>query len=227
MEECSILRSPARYEGSDFDSFHHDKNRAFDYPYYYEDIEIEKYYELPPLHPCFQPPQLYTKVGLVSHNKRDEVGIHTMSITEYELYMAKKIPRKNRLNDHTYGFTSIFYDQSPCTPNPEHEHKELSLEEVSDVMDDVMQPLTPQAIHITPPDNVYVAPTAIPILVELPKEFDDEFMSDIEELEQLLVRDPFSTPKELMEHVETIVECNPLKHPQYGVRHLSKSSTKQ
>ncbi|GKA40294.1 hypothetical protein Tco_0732887 [Tanacetum coccineum] len=35
--------------------FHQDKSRAFDYPYYHEDIEIKKYYELPPLLHCSQP----------------------------------------------------------------------------------------------------------------------------------------------------------------------------
>nr|GEW18245.1 hypothetical protein [Tanacetum cinerariifolium] len=72
--------SPTRYEGEDIDSFHRNKNRTFYYPYYYEDIEIEKYYELPPLHPCFQPLQVYTKAGLVSPNKRDEVDNNNMTI---------------------------------------------------------------------------------------------------------------------------------------------------
>ncbi|GJS71525.1 ribonuclease H-like domain-containing protein [Tanacetum coccineum] len=38
-----------------------------------EDIEIEKYHGLPPLHPCFQYAQLYTKDGLVSSNESDKV----------------------------------------------------------------------------------------------------------------------------------------------------------
>ncbi|GKD73892.1 hypothetical protein Tco_1332174 [Tanacetum coccineum] len=67
------------YERADVDSFHSDKSKTFDYPYYCEDIEINKYYELLPLHPCFQP-QSYTKVGLVSPNEIDEVDIDSMTI---------------------------------------------------------------------------------------------------------------------------------------------------
>ncbi|GJY05913.1 hypothetical protein Tco_0371853 [Tanacetum coccineum] len=63
--------------------------RTFDYPYYHEDIEIDKNHDLPPLHPCFQP-QPYTKAGLVSPNKIDGVDIDSMTIAEYELYVAKQ-----------------------------------------------------------------------------------------------------------------------------------------
>ncbi|GJR91287.1 hypothetical protein Tco_0215298 [Tanacetum coccineum] len=38
--------SPTGYKKADIDSFHRDKSRTFNYPYYYEDIEIEKYHEL-------------------------------------------------------------------------------------------------------------------------------------------------------------------------------------
>ncbi|GJW33484.1 hypothetical protein Tco_0053516 [Tanacetum coccineum] len=82
--------SPTRYEGADVDSFHQDKSRTLDYPYYYEDIEIDKYYELPHPHPYFQPPQPYTKAGLGSPNESDEVDIDSMTIAEYELYVAKQ-----------------------------------------------------------------------------------------------------------------------------------------
>ncbi|GJY20833.1 hypothetical protein Tco_0393399 [Tanacetum coccineum] len=80
------------------------ENSAFDYPHYHEDIEINKYHGLPPLHPCFQPAQPYTED-------------------------AKQGLRKNPLNDHSYNFTPNFYDQSPYTPNPQHDDKELSFEE--------------------------------------------------------------------------------------------------
>ncbi|GKA94759.1 hypothetical protein Tco_0816797 [Tanacetum coccineum] len=64
--------SPTRYEMVNVDSFHRDKSRTFDYSYYYENIKIDMYNELPLLHPCFQPPQPHTKVGLVPPNKSDE-----------------------------------------------------------------------------------------------------------------------------------------------------------
>nr|GEU62711.1 hypothetical protein [Tanacetum cinerariifolium] len=45
------------------------------------------------------------------------------------IVVAKQSQRKNRLNDHTYGSTSNFCDQSPFTPDPQPKDKELSLEE--------------------------------------------------------------------------------------------------
>ncbi|GJS62207.1 hypothetical protein Tco_0656991 [Tanacetum coccineum] len=93
------------------------------------DVEIDKYHDLPPLHPCFQSTQLYTEDGLVSYNESDEVDIDSMTIEEYELYIAKQGPRKNPLNDHCYNFTSNFCDQLPCIPNPQPDDEELSFEE--------------------------------------------------------------------------------------------------
>ncbi|GJW81966.1 hypothetical protein Tco_0145941 [Tanacetum coccineum] len=58
--------SPTRYEGVDFNSSHRDKSVTLDFPYYYEDIKINKYYALPPLLPCFQPSQPYTKFSYKS-----------------------------------------------------------------------------------------------------------------------------------------------------------------
>ncbi|GJU41316.1 hypothetical protein Tco_1194273 [Tanacetum coccineum] len=72
-------------------------NRTFDYPYYYEDIVINNYYELHPLHLCFQPPQPSTKVGFVSPNESDEVDTNSMTIAKYELYMARQIEDVERL----------------------------------------------------------------------------------------------------------------------------------
>ncbi|GKC61789.1 hypothetical protein Tco_1089387, partial [Tanacetum coccineum] len=61
-------------------------------------------------------------------NESDEVDIDSMTIAEYELYVAKKSP--NRVNGHTDSFTSNFCDQSPCTPNPQPKDEELSFEEL-------------------------------------------------------------------------------------------------
>ncbi|GJV95946.1 hypothetical protein Tco_1547523 [Tanacetum coccineum] len=93
-------RNPTKYEGADFNFFHQDKSRAFDYPYYHEDIKIKKYNELPHLLPCFQPAQPYTKAGLVSCNESDEVDIDSMIIAECELYIAK----------HELRFEEVFDD---------------------------------------------------------------------------------------------------------------------
>ncbi|GJX27470.1 hypothetical protein Tco_0233766 [Tanacetum coccineum] len=96
-------RNPTIYEETDFNSFHWDKSKAFDYAHYHEDIEINKYHVLPPLHPCFRPAQPYTKDALVSSNKRDEVDIDSMTIAQYELYIAKQGLRKNPQSDHSYS----------------------------------------------------------------------------------------------------------------------------
>ncbi|GKD58439.1 hypothetical protein Tco_1295948 [Tanacetum coccineum] len=91
-----------------------------------DDVKINKYYPLPPLLSCFQPSQPHTKCGYESPDENKEVDIDSMTIAEYELYVAKQSLRKNRLNNHTDGFTSNF---SPCTPNPLPDDKELSFEE--------------------------------------------------------------------------------------------------
>ncbi|GJW35132.1 hypothetical protein Tco_0058052 [Tanacetum coccineum] len=118
--------SPTRYKGADFNSSHRDKSVTLDFPYYYKDVKINKYYALPPLLPCFQPSQPHTKCGYESLDENEEVDIDSMTIAEYELYVAKQSPRKNRLNDHTDGFTSDFL---PCIPNPQRYDEELSFEE--------------------------------------------------------------------------------------------------
>ncbi|GJX63450.1 hypothetical protein Tco_0296350 [Tanacetum coccineum] len=77
--------SPTRYIGADYNSFHRDKSVTLDYPYYYKDVKIDKYYALPPLLPCFQPSQPHTKCGYESPDENEEVDIDSMTITEYEL----------------------------------------------------------------------------------------------------------------------------------------------
>ncbi|GJY79964.1 hypothetical protein Tco_0492715 [Tanacetum coccineum] len=74
-------RIPTKYEEVDFDYFQRDKSSTFSYPYYHD---------LRPLHPCFQSAQPYTEDGLVSSNKSDKVDIDSMTIAEYELYIAKQ-----------------------------------------------------------------------------------------------------------------------------------------
>nr|GEW94478.1 hypothetical protein [Tanacetum cinerariifolium] len=42
---------PTKYDDEDDGSFHLEKSRTFDYPYYVDDAKIETYYDLPPLLP--------------------------------------------------------------------------------------------------------------------------------------------------------------------------------
>ncbi|GJY27486.1 retrotransposon protein, putative, ty1-copia subclass [Tanacetum coccineum] len=86
---------------------------------------------------------------------------------------------------------------------------------VPDEMDEVIQPLIPQPIHSTPPNDDYVAPTTKLILDELLEEFRDEIVNvtmvdkkddsnptkDIEELERLLAKDPQSHFIEIQVHL--------------------------
>ncbi|GJU84504.1 hypothetical protein Tco_1292050 [Tanacetum coccineum] len=43
-----------RYEGSNLNSSHREKNIALEYPHYSDDTKIYAYYDLPPLLPCYQ-----------------------------------------------------------------------------------------------------------------------------------------------------------------------------
>ncbi|GJT74928.1 hypothetical protein Tco_1041653 [Tanacetum coccineum] len=96
-------RNPTIYEEADFNSFHQNKNRAFDYPYYHEDIEIKKYHTSHPLHPCLESALPYSEGGLMSSNTSDEVDIDSMTIAEYESYIAKQGRKIDPLNDHSYS----------------------------------------------------------------------------------------------------------------------------
>ncbi|GKC62368.1 hypothetical protein Tco_1094966 [Tanacetum coccineum] len=180
------------------------ESRAFDYLHYHEDNEFNKYHGLPPLHPCFQSAQSYTKDGSVSSNPSDEVDIDSMTIAEYKQYVAKQCLKENPLNDHSYSFTPNFCNQSPYTPNPQPDDKEFSFEEYynnwvkigvenlrkqeEDKVDDydkgdmdniwnIKVPLIPQTIHTTPPDKDYVAPATKLILDKFLEEFEDEILN--------------------------------------------------
>ncbi|GJZ26517.1 hypothetical protein Tco_0570770 [Tanacetum coccineum] len=75
---------------------------------------------------------------------------------------------------------------------------------VPDEVDEVIQPLIPQPIHTTPPNDDYVAPATKSILDELLEEFSDKILNvtmvdkevnfnptkDIEELERIFAKDP-------------------------------------
>ncbi|GJS48109.1 putative cytosolic NADP isocitrate dehydrogenase [Tanacetum coccineum] len=100
---------------------------------------------------------------------------------------------------------------------------------VSEVTNEVMQHLTSQTIYITPPGDAYVALATNPILVELLNEFYDDLLSasltdeeaGCNPMRDVDFHDPFSSPKELREHsetMETIVAWNPLMHPQHRVK---------
>ncbi|GJX26429.1 hypothetical protein Tco_0232725 [Tanacetum coccineum] len=190
-------RSPIKYEGADLNSFHQDKHKAFDYPNYHENFEIDKYHGLPPLHPCFQSAQPYTKDGLVSSNKIDEVRMSVENLIGMKQEEAK-------VEDYDEG---DIYDIWDITVEDVQRLRQLLTPTIHtfpepnpvdpDVNDDLIQPLIPQP---TPPDDAYVVTDANPTLDELLEEFIDEILDitvvdeeddfnptrDIEELERLI-----------------------------------------
>ncbi|GJT56741.1 hypothetical protein Tco_0991795 [Tanacetum coccineum] len=86
-------RSPTNYDEADFNSFHRNKSSTFNYPYSNN---------LPPPHPYSLPVQTYPKNYLVSANISNDVDIKSMTIAEYNLYVAKQELEKNLLNNHSY-----------------------------------------------------------------------------------------------------------------------------
>ncbi|GKD45574.1 hypothetical protein Tco_1270219 [Tanacetum coccineum] len=130
---CDNVRSkssPTRYERADFNSSHRDKSISLDFSHYYEDAFINKYYALPPLLLCFQPSQPPNECGYESPNKNNKVDIDSMTIAEYNLYIARQM--KNPLNEHSYSFTPQFFAQPPNKPNTLVDKKDSDFDEILD-----------------------------------------------------------------------------------------------
>ncbi|GJR23004.1 hypothetical protein Tco_0971531 [Tanacetum coccineum] len=72
--------------------------------------------------------------------------------------------------------------QSYVTRGPVHDKEKVAREKEQDydipLQDHVMQPLTPQTVHITPPDDNYVAQATNPILNKHLNEFGEEFANN-------------------------------------------------
>ncbi|GJR75704.1 hypothetical protein Tco_0088069 [Tanacetum coccineum] len=230
-DNARFKNSPTRYKGAEFNSSHHDKSVTLDFPHNYEDVLLDKYYALPPLLPCFQPSLPHNERGYESPSTSNKVDIDSMTIEEYNLYIAKQ--NKNPLNDHFYSFTPQFFSQQPNTPMGKKDsdfdkilddlfrtgaenlrrvgiyEQEINLEKeeaqdkdgddgdtfdmwditVKDVeriwqffnvpnkTDKIVQPLIPEPIHTTPPNDNYVAPATKLILDELFDEFKNKILN--------------------------------------------------
>ncbi|GKE17695.1 hypothetical protein Tco_1425272, partial [Tanacetum coccineum] len=59
-----------------------------------------------------------------------EVDIDSMTLDEYDLYMAMQYSKKSDVHDTTHGFTSEFFVQSPQTPNLPLDKKDSSFGEI-------------------------------------------------------------------------------------------------
>ncbi|GJX36872.1 hypothetical protein Tco_0248429, partial [Tanacetum coccineum] len=111
---------------------------------------------------------------------------------------------------------------------------------VPDEIDEIVQPLIPEPIHTTPPNDDYVAPATKSILDELLEEFRDEILNvtmndeeadfnpnkDLEELERLLDEEPQLNFTKIQVH-SVIINTEPFLHTQlmnhlYGVFKTSK-----
>ncbi|GJW77388.1 hypothetical protein Tco_0139070 [Tanacetum coccineum] len=83
---------------------------------------------------------------------------------------------------------------------PVHDKEKIIREEKQDydipLHDGVMQPLAPQTVHITPPDDDYVVPATNPILDKQLNEFRKEF-SDITRVAKKANCNPINDVKEL------------------------------
>ncbi|GJU06764.1 hypothetical protein Tco_1123194, partial [Tanacetum coccineum] len=87
------------------------------------------------------------------------------------------------------------------------------------LQDHVMQPLTPQTVHITSPDDDYVAPATNPILNKLLNEFGEEFADNIRVFEKI-DSNTVNDLKELLKTYDFETFIQKLLH------HLSQSSHK-
>ncbi|GKC43448.1 hypothetical protein Tco_1061170 [Tanacetum coccineum] len=225
-DDVRSRRSPTNYNEADVDSFHRNKSKTFSYPYSHN---------LTPPHPCFLPVQPYPKNYLVSTNESNDVDIENMTIAEYNLYVAKQGLGMNPLRaenmkrmGHDIVQDSIWEQDDDSEEDQEEDGDDgdtfdmwdITVEDVErirkffnvpDEIDEIVQPLIPEPIHTTPPNDDYVAPATKSILDELLEEFGDEILNvtmvddeadfnptkDLEEPERLLAKEPQSNFTEI------------------------------
>ncbi|GJV84278.1 hypothetical protein Tco_1524176 [Tanacetum coccineum] len=91
--------------------------------------------------------------------------------------------------------------QSYVTRGPVHDKEKVVREKEQDydvpLQDHVMQPLTPQTVYITPPDDNYVAPATNHILNKHFNEFGEEF-TDNTRVSEKIDSNPVNDLKELL-----------------------------
>ncbi|GKA33764.1 hypothetical protein Tco_0720193 [Tanacetum coccineum] len=89
--------------------------------------EEEEYYRLPPLLLCFQTPQPCTKFNSIPHN---DVDIDSMTLDEYDLYMAMQSPATDPILDEFLEevrdvLLNIIPDDEEADCNPTRDIEEL------------------------------------------------------------------------------------------------------
>ncbi|GJV18001.1 hypothetical protein Tco_1363324 [Tanacetum coccineum] len=194
-DDVRSRRSPTNYNEADVGSFHRNKSKTFSYSYSHN---------LTPPHPCFLAFQPYPKDYFVSTNERNDVEIENMSIADYNLYVAKRSLGMNPLKEDQEedGDDEDTFDMLDITIEDVERIRKFF--NVPDKIDEIVQPVIPEPIHTTPPNDDYVASATKSILDEPLEEFNDEILNvatideeadfnptkDLEELERLVAMRP-------------------------------------
>ncbi|GKC96000.1 hypothetical protein Tco_1161442 [Tanacetum coccineum] len=152
-DDVRSRRSPTNYNEADVDSFHRNKSKTFSYPYSYN---------LTPPHPWFLPVQPYPKNYLVSTNKSNDDSIWEHDDDSDE-------------DQEEDGDDGDIFDMWDITVEDVERIRKFF--NVPDEIDEIVQPLIPEPIHTTPPNDDYVAPATKSILDELLEEFRDEILN--------------------------------------------------
>ncbi|GKA59940.1 hypothetical protein Tco_0759253 [Tanacetum coccineum] len=127
------------------------------------------------------------------------------SICEQDVDLEKK---EAEVEDDDDGDT---YDIWDITIEGVERIRQFLMLNIPDEMDEVIQPLIPQPIHTTPPNEDYVAPDTKSILDDLLEKVEDEILNvtmvdegeecsptkDLEDLKRLLAKDPQSHYSEI------------------------------
>ncbi|GKB84324.1 hypothetical protein Tco_0956596 [Tanacetum coccineum] len=182
-------RSPTNYNGADVDSFHQNKSNTFYYPY-------SRYLPTPPVQPYPKNYLVSTKVSNdvdienmtnVEYNlyvAKQGLGMnplsnHSYGITPQFFAQPQHTPntskkdsdfdkilddRRNQEEDDDDGDTFDMWDITT--------EDVVRIRKFFNVLDEIVQPLIPKPIHITPPNDDYVAPITRSMLDELLEEFE-------------------------------------------------------
>ncbi|GJU21476.1 hypothetical protein Tco_1154818 [Tanacetum coccineum] len=196
-------RSLTNYDEADVDSFHRNKSNTFSYPYSHN---------LTPPHPCFLPVQPNPKNYFVSTNDDDL--------------------EEDQEDDGDNGDT---FDMWDITVEDVERIRQFLTSSVLDVIEDVIQPLIPKTLQ--PSYDDYVALATKPIFYKLLEDnilnvamVDEEAdpTRDLEELERLLVENPYFTEIQvhsIITKTEPFIHTQPMS-PLYEIFESYKSSTK-
>ncbi|GJU52546.1 hypothetical protein Tco_1226260 [Tanacetum coccineum] len=138
---------------------------------------IDKYYELPHLNPCFQSPQLHTKYDYESPNEDDEVDIDSIKKVINDLFKMGAENLKGMKQEEAWveycDEEEYELDGLSMSRRKSDDVGSVTFSRAEKEKEGVKQPLTSQAIHITPIDDATIL-----VLVELLKEFNDEPLSN-------------------------------------------------